>query len=423
MLNKKMKTIKFSLYLLVSIIGLNTGYAQMNSHSYKSELKGVKANWHSLQLPKDYFENCKKDFSDIRIYGITATDTIEAPYVLNTLRSVNPLSANQKAFSIVNKVTGENGYSVTLENSDRKSLNKIQLAINDSNYDYTVEIEGSNDQLKWLSVNDSIRVLRIKNKHIDFNHSHLNFDPINFPFIKLTFKNSKKVNLQNVSFTEFAEIKEHYIKHKLSYTTKEDKKLKQTIIHVKLPYKTPVTKVALVIESQFDYYRTMRIEALQDSVVAEKGVLYNYKNLHHQNISSFKNTYQDFGNQNKNDFVQQLKITISNHDNTPLLIKGVEVQSNPIEISARFDNFNAKYYLVSGNEKSQKPNYDIVNFTKQIPKELAELKVGKVQYIKINNEDKKQLKESFFTNKLLWAVLLVIIIFLGYFTYKMLKED
>jgi len=423
MLNKKMKTIKFSLYLLVSIIGLNTGYAQMNSHSFKSELKGVKANWHSLQLPKDYFENCKKDFSDIRIYGITATDTIEAPYVLNTLRSVNPLSANQKLFSIVNKVTGENDYSVTLENSDRKNLNKIQLAINDSNYDYIVGIEGSNDQLKWLSVNDSVRVLRIKNKHIDFNHSHLNFNPINFPFIKLTFKNSKKVNLQNASFTEFAEIKEYYINHKLTYTTKEDKKLKQTIIHVKLPYKTPVTKVALVVESQFDYYRTMRIEALQDSVVTEKGVLYNYKNLHHQNISSFKNTYQDFGNQNKNDFVQQLKITIANHDNTPLLIKGVEVQSNPIEISARFDNFDAKYYLVSGNAKSQKPNYDIVNFTKQIPKELVELKVGKVQYIKINYEDKKQLKESFFTNKLLWAVLLVIIMFLGYFTYKMLKEN
>ena len=394
----------------------------MKNHLYKSELKGVNTNWHRLQLPKDYITNCKEDFSDIRIYGITANDTIEAPYVLNVLRSVDPLNVNQKSFSIVNKVTGENGYSVTLENSERKSLNKIQLAINDENYDYTIGVEGSTDQLEWSTVKDSIRVLRIKNKHIDFKHSHLNFDPINFPFIRLTFNNTKEVNLQDVSFTVFTERKERYIKHKATYFVKEGKKLKQTIIHVKLPYKTPVTKVALKVASQFDYYRTMRIEALQDSVVTEKGVLYNYKRLHQQNISSFKNTYQDFGYQIMSGFVQQLRITIANHDNTPLEVKGVEVLSNPIELNVRFDNLNATYYLVSGDIKSEKPNYDIINFTNQIPKELTELNVGETQVINPKKGEDKLPKTSFFSDKLLWIVLLVIIAFIGYFTYKMLKE-
>ena len=417
-----MKIIKISLYLLVSIISLSTGYAQMENHSYKSELKGVNKNWHSLLLPKDYFTNCKEDFSDVRIFGITATDTIEAPYVLNVLRSVNPLNVNQKSFTIVNKVIGGNGYSIIVENSERKKLDKIQLTINEKNYDYDIKVEGSTDQIEWFTIKDSTRVLRIKNKHIGFKHSHLNFDPINFPFIRLTFKNAKEVSLQDASFVEFIERKERYIKHELTYTIEEDKKLKQTIVHVKLPYKIRVSKVTLGVDAEFNYYRHMRIEALQDSVITEKGVLYNYKKLHQQNISSFESGYQDFGYQNRSGFVQQLKITIANHDNSPLMIKGVEVFSDPIELIARFEDLKARYYLVSGNIKSEKPNYDIVNFTKQIPKELTELKVGESQYIKTVKIYDNLKNESFFSNKLLWAVLLVIMVFIGVFTYKMLKE-
>jgi len=423
MLNIKMKTIKYNLCLLVSVICLSTSFAQMNSYRYKSELKGVQSDWHNLQLPKDYFENCNEDFSDIRIYGISATDTIEAPFVLNKLRSVAPSGTQQKSFPIINKVSGKNSYSVTLKNNNRKTLNEIQLTINDRNYDYIVGVEGSTDQLKWSIVSDSIRVLGIKNKRIDFKHDRLNFDPINFPFIKLTFKNTKRVNLKSASFVEFTERNSHYLKHKVTYTIEEDKKLKQSIIHVKLPYKTPISKVTLVVTNKFDYYRAMRVEALIDSVVTEKGVLYNYKNIHHQNISSFKNTYQDFGRSYNIDFMQQLKITISNNDNNPLSINGVEVLSDPIEISARFDDLSANYYLVSGKINARKPTYDIVNFTKQIPKKLAKLKLEKLQHIKTKKSNDELSKESIFTGALLWGVLLVIMLFVGYFTYKMLKED
>jgi len=394
----------------------------MKNYSYKSELKNIHSNWHSLVLPKDYFSNCKEDFSDIRIYGITATDTIEAPYVLNTIRSISPLKVDQKSFTIVNKVSSENGYSVTLVNIAEISLNKIKLHINDNNYDYTVSIEGSSDQLEWFKIKDSVRILHIKNKHINFKHSDLNFEPINFPFIRLTFINTKNVALQEVSYKEFIKQKKHYVNHESTYSIEEDIKLKQTIVHVKLPYKTPIAKVSLAIDSEFDYYRTMRIEALQDSVVTEKGMVYHYKSLDQQYISSFKNEFQDFGYQSKNDFVQQLKITIANHDNTPLLIKGVEVQSNPIELKIRFDNIKATYYLVSGNKNSTNPYYDIINFKNQIPKELSRVKVGESKHIGTISVANIFPRDSFFTNKLLWGLLVLIIVFIGFFTYKMLKE-
>ena len=414
--------IKFKLYVFISILCLSSSFAQMKNYSYKSELKGVHSNWHSLVLPKDYFSKCKKDFSDIRIYGITATDTIEAPYVLNTIRSVSSLKVDQKSFTIVNKVSDENGYSVTLVNIAEIPLNKIKLLIKDNNYDYNVRVEGSTNQFDWFEVKDSLRILHIKNKHIDFKHSDLNFEPINFPFIRLTFMNTKNVALQDATFKEFIEQKKHYDNHESTYSIEEDIELKQTIVHVKLPYKTPIAKVSLAIDSEFDYYRTMRLEALQDSVITEKGVIYHYKSLYQQHISSFKNEFKDFGYQRKNDFVQQLKITIDNYDNTPLLIKGIEVQSNPIELKARFDNLKATYYLVSGSKKSNNPYYDIINFKNQIPKELTRLKVGTSKYIGIISVANIFPRDSFFTNKLLWGLLVLIIAFIGFFTYKMLKE-
>lgn len=417
---KKRNMIKFKIQLFISVISVCASFAQMKNYSYKNELMGVNNTWHSLQLPNSVFSNCQEDFSDIRIYGITATDTIEAPYVLNKVNDVYRVKKNQKSFSVINKVKRKEGYSVTLENSDRKRINKINLIINDQNYDYNVGVEGSKNQLEWVSVKDSSRILHIKNKHIDFSHSDLNFEPINFPFIRLTFKEKKDVNFQEANYVEFTDIKKHYIAHKPVYVIEEDKKGKQTIIHVKLPYKTPIAKVNLIIDNSFDYYRAMHIESLQDSVVTEKGVLYQYKNIHRQYISSFDDELQDFGYQHKNDFVKELKITINNHDNTPLEIKGVGVQSNPVALKARFDNLEASYYLVSGNEKSKKPNYDIESFTNKIPGGISALTVGNIQVIdKITS--KKETK-TFFTNTVLWGVLLVIIGFLGFFTYKMLKE-
>ena len=60
--------------------------AQIETYNYKRPLNGISDEWHKIMLPDAIFGKINSDFSDLRIYGITAkNDTIEAPYLLRIL--------------------------------------------------------------------------------------------------------------------------------------------------------------------------------------------------------------------------------------------------------------------------------------------------------------------------------------------------
>ena len=100
------------------------------------------------------------------------------------------------------------------------------------------------------------------------------------------------------------------------------------------------------------------------------------------------------------------------------MIRNVKVKGNVYEMIARF-NVPADYYLVYGNKRSYKPNYDIVNFKANIPKDLKELSLGDEKEI---GKAEIPLIGPLFQNKVwLWIIMTVIILVLGWFSIRMLK--
>ena len=114
-----------------------------------------------------------------------------------------------------------------------------------------------------------------------------------------------------------------------------------------------------------------------------------------------------------------MRIEIENFDNRPLKIEGVTVKGYEHQLIARFTE-PAKYYLVYGNPKANKPNYDISNFTENIPNTISALNLSKEKTI-----DKKEVskRSPLFENKLwLWGIMGLIICLLGWFTIKMISK-
>ena len=59
-----------------------TAQAQLSSYRYKQALENLnQSGWHSLTLPITIFDRMER-YNDLRIYGISVTDTIEVPYMI-----------------------------------------------------------------------------------------------------------------------------------------------------------------------------------------------------------------------------------------------------------------------------------------------------------------------------------------------------
>ena len=70
-----------TLFVLLFFCSL-TAQAQLSSYRYKQALENLnQSGWHSLTLPITIFDRMES-YNDLRIYGISVTDTIEVPYMM-----------------------------------------------------------------------------------------------------------------------------------------------------------------------------------------------------------------------------------------------------------------------------------------------------------------------------------------------------
>ncbi len=118
----KKLTVQFS-FIVTLLFLCNTIFAQ--NFLYKREIKGIeKSNeieWYKMKLPIGVIEKTNTDFSDIRIFGISDLDTLEAPFLI---RKVVQKSENEEvSFKIINFSQKDNAYFFTLER--RKKQRKI----------------------------------------------------------------------------------------------------------------------------------------------------------------------------------------------------------------------------------------------------------------------------------------------------------
>lgn len=121
----------------------------------------------------------------------------------------------------------------------------------------------------------------------------------------------------------------------------------------------------------------------------------------------------------KSRLLQKLKIIISDGDNEPLSINAAETKGYVHELLGRFTQ-PAEFFLVYGNDKPIKANYDIAKFENTIPKKSIELKLMEPQLIE---KAATNTVSPLFENKLwLWLIMGLIILVLGYFSLKMIQK-
>ena len=394
-----LKTKIFTFFLIGVFVYAN---AQMQDYSYKRELFGVTNVWHKVNLPEGLYKNASPNLSDLRVFGVTATqDTIEASYLLN--------------FKLLNTSKNENGYYFTLEVPSEDPINQLQLDFKLFNFDWRVALEGSQNQIDWFTIVDDYRILSIKNAETFYQYTNITFQNSKYRFFRLLVKTNEDPGLRNVK-AFFNRIYDGvYNQYSVtSISTKQNSSNQSTELNISLKNKVPVSYLNIHVNNPFDYYRPVTIQYVSDSVKSQKGYIYNYRTLTQGTLNSIETNEFKF----KPTVLKKLKITINNQDNQPLIIDSVSVKGYVYDLIVRFTQ-PATYYLTYGNPSAFRPNYDIEQFATKIPDNLVSLKLGDEQHIEREPSKKTT---PLFENKLwLWGLIILMVLLLGGFTLKMMR--
>ncbi len=410
LLQKKQNRRLSALVLFIAFSIIAFGQAR-----YYHPISGVEDKWHTIDLDGDIMNRVKTNLSDIRILSVNEQqDTVEVPYLIERVADSRKISS--KAFGIINKSNKGNRHFFTIRLDEKTTINEIDLQFSNRNYNWKVKLEGSHNQKEWFTLLDDYRILSIKNQQTNYKFTTLAFPTANYTYYQISFDAAEEPASISGTIRTVEETLGRYVNYPATFSVEENKKKKESVIHLVLNKRLPISDVELVVDNTFNYQRPLQIEALVDSVKTAKGWRYNYRTIGHSYLSSLsKPTFKT-----KEVFTNRLKLTIRNFDNAPLTISSAKIRGLQYRLVARFDAIENEHLLRYGNKKSRKPNYDIVNFKNTIPANPKPLQIGKVTVI---GHHKEETESPLFESKLwLWGIMLLIIAVLGYFTFAMIKS-
>ncbi len=409
-----MNRVFFSLFMLMCI-NINS-FAQIDEYSYKRELLGISNQWHKVILPSSIYKNESTNLNNIRIYGITASnDTIEAPYIMQPTKEKT--ISNEIQFKLINKSRNINGYYFTFEIPTQNPINKMVLDFKQLNFDWKVELEGSQNQLEWFTLVNNYRILSINNDITDYQFTTINFSSAKYNYFRLRIISNTTPILKSSTILQQEVTKGKYCTYNINKTDiKHNKQTKLSEIDIDLKSVASISNLKININDSFDYYRPITIKYVVDSFNTEQGWKYTYNNIGSGTLNSIEPNRFYF----ESTTVKKLKIIIHNYDNQPLSIGTIEAKGYLNELTIRFTK-PASYFLVYGNSKAGKPHYDIDHFTNKIPSIISTLELGEELVIHKTELSKK---DPLFKNQIwLWAIMVLIILILGWFSFKMISKS
>lgn len=402
---------KFILIVAVFLLISSRANSQERFEFYRKIQVVENTGWHSLSLPDDIFSKIKRDYSDLRIFEVDGSDTVETPYVLTFAR--HEVQTGRVEMRPFNKGTSNGRQFVSFEVPEGQSVNSVELAFTETNIDAQVTVEGSDDRQAWFEIAKDQRIVAIFNDNADFKATTLSFPDSKYKFLRMSI-NSTSINLLSATFRKNSTRAGKYRIVSQHYTVREDKERKMTILEFKTDHLQPIETFSISINNEMDYYRYFSLTAVSDSSKAEKQWVYHHTPMTPGYLTSIRPNEFDF----EPVWANKITLEIFNQDNAPLNIQNVTFTRPESQLIARMSQ-GKEYFLYYGNKSASPPTYDLVHFTDKIPESLAPLTLENEVSIGKTTATSPPLIE----NKVwLWLIMGVIIAVLGFFTLRMMKN-
>lgn len=408
---------KLFIFIFSLLISIHC-FAQIEDYSFKRPLNKVeKEGYYSIPLIPEITARCKSNLDDIRLYNIKENDTTEIPYLMEWMGTTIKEAAIP--FELINDTYNEKCCSyVTLKFPKKQTINQIKLNVSDYNFDKSLKIEGSNNNKKWFTIKEHLRIVRFRNSNEDYSYTTLNFQNTEFSYFRIKFDDdgSPRISVTEAYAFENQLIPGNYSELKIANKKQtENKKEKTSEIIVDFPFTYLINYITIKSNSKSDFYRNVNVYGSKGTYKTEKGEIENWYMINTSVFSSLEDNVINCSNSK----TKKLKIEIINYDDEPIELSEIKAYSEQCRLIANIpvaDNI----YLAYGKENDNSPNYDLVHFKDKIPKDLKNISYGAEQVKIITVKKPNQLIE----NKMwLWIAMGLVIVIIGYFALNMLKKE
>ena len=390
-------------------------YQRKLADTLRADKNNSQYQWRILPLTDSILNRVENPYSEVRILAMQAQkDTTECPFMVRVVS--DSITTHSVPFNIINNTSTEQGRYITFVLNKSQSINQIDLDFSENNFDWRIQLEGSNNQQQWFTILNNYRVLSINNTNINYQYAQLCFPESQYQYFRLFIPTTKTVTLNSAIIQQTDTIHGAYKTYNPSaQSVSINNTTKQTIIDVTLPLSVPISVVHIPTNTPFDFYRPIRFEAITDSIKTQTGWHYTYSTLFTGVISSQEKPVFSF-NSTK---LRSLRITIDNHNNQPIAVGAITLRGNIYQLVTRIPT-NAEWYLLYGNANATFPQYDISYFTNVIPDVLPALQLGN-ELVTIQAPATTN-KPLFANSWWLWGIIIIVVVTLGYFTLTMIKK-
>lgn len=389
--------------------------AQYNSYAYRRKLDDIKENnYYAVVLPTAVIGKSESQENDLRIYALSPSDTAEIPYVLQ--RKAQSDLATAIEFERINDARNEKCCSyLTLKFKSHKTVNSIYLDIAEANFDKSILVEGSNDNIRWYTVASRLRIVGFTKQNEKYRFTQLDLPSCEYSYfrIKMDDDGSSPVTVVKATALEMQQTPGDYQNVPVQKKQlNQNKEQHTTELFLEPGAKMPVSKLTLASVEKKDYFRDINIYALEGTYNGIENWVWVGSGV--------------FRSDKKNEFelhhclTKKLKIEVVNNDNAPVSLDSVQLYTEKEVLICPLET-GKNYYLVYGKQHAAAANYDLIHFKDKIPENPVEIGTGAEELI---NKSIAVAPSPLISDKRwLWLALTGLILLIAYFSWKMLRNS
>lgn len=384
--------------------GLMLSASAQKNFKYEAALqKPESTGFYRISLQPTLVAKAKADLADIRI---TDDKGNFVPYI----QAGSLPQKDQKSFVIFppvdNRLAADTGTTFIVENKTGLALDRLWIKLQNTAVQRKVNLTGSDDLKQWFAIQEDIPLQEaVVNSEGTYMQS-LSFPASNYRYLKLLVNDKNKTPikfLQAGIYTEYAATLT-YVPIPQGKLTRVDSN-KTTYITLKLNDNYQVNKLHINITSPKFFKRDVSVYQLNGNDKQLLGMA---------ELNSIKATDLLIAAKSK-----QLLLQISNGDNLPLTISGIDAfQADESLIS--YLAGQQSYRVMTGDPNTQAPEYDLKFFADSIRDDIPQI-----------NHDAVHENPAYETHKtkpgrdytvFIWIAIIAAAGLLLFLTLKMTKE-
>jgi len=372
---------------------------------YRAGLPKVDSQgFYKISLQPAFVAKSEANLADVRL-----TDA-NGKFVAYVNAADVPVKSEEKFIvfpRIENGANTDSGTTIIVENKSAEPISRLWVKLKNTSVDRTMNISGGDDLKKWFAIEEGIQLDQSGIKEKAEYSQELSFPASNYHYLKILVNDKKKTPVKFLEAGVYVSpsLKNVYLPISTVKPLQADSP-KVSYVTITLNDKYQVNKIHLDIKGAKYYRRTVSVYDAGKRVpelISEAEV--NSTSTNDLLLSVKTN---------------RLRLEIENDDNAPLTITGAALSQADQYIISYLEP-GKQYYLLTGNAKTETPNYDLKFFTDSLQSfipAISHLEVG-------NNPAYKQAvvnKAKTEYTPFVWTAIVIALALLSLLTWKMIGE-